>query len=358
MGQQESCHRRSVHIICIVIASYSCQGRGYLKSCRRPKRLLADPFQRRRNVARSLSHPRLFEYINDRIRAAYKYFAIPQTKAGPLFEDLDHGFLQQRLMETMRLLQEKAEKEDSREQSRDSSRVRHEQNEDNGRPQKQLQVTTEAIRSQGQEIMGQPVEDRNSQVQEGSASADVDSVAKSLDSLKLADCEQPTDTVGNHELHTAMSAVEEYAAKLVDSVIRQCIRNSQKEAAGADLAVDKGTAVDADNNDSPEIDLSSTEESCMKDAEDEEKDPGSSENEAAADVCHSTEATDEVSTGHVNSDNSQTVGLISNGSLIDGSAVSVVSADDLIFKFDENTLTDGQVGILNIEPSTTHLDQY
>jgi len=35
-----------------------------------------DPFYRKRNIARSLSHGQIYEYIDDRLRAAYKYFAV------------------------------------------------------------------------------------------------------------------------------------------------------------------------------------------------------------------------------------------------------------------------------------------
>ena len=36
----------------------------------------ADPFYRKRNIARSLSHGQIYEYIEERLRAAYKYFSI------------------------------------------------------------------------------------------------------------------------------------------------------------------------------------------------------------------------------------------------------------------------------------------
>ena len=73
--------------------------------------IISDPFLRKRNVARSLSHPRLFEYINDRMRVAYKYFAIPQTKAGPVVSDFDPQLLQKRLQENMKRLPDSGENE-------------------------------------------------------------------------------------------------------------------------------------------------------------------------------------------------------------------------------------------------------
>ncbi|XP_061681488.1 terminal uridylyltransferase 4 isoform X3 [Syngnathoides biaculeatus] len=47
-----------------------------------PRRRLAieDPFALKRNVARSLNSQMVFEYIQERFRTAYKYFACPQTK--------------------------------------------------------------------------------------------------------------------------------------------------------------------------------------------------------------------------------------------------------------------------------------
>uniref|UniRef100_A0A4W3I4E5 Terminal uridylyl transferase 4 n=1 Tax=Callorhinchus milii TaxID=7868 RepID=A0A4W3I4E5_CALMI len=49
-----------------------------------PKRRIAieDPFALKRNVARSLNSQMVFEYILERFRTAYKYFASPQTKDG------------------------------------------------------------------------------------------------------------------------------------------------------------------------------------------------------------------------------------------------------------------------------------
>ncbi|XP_066548158.1 terminal uridylyltransferase 4 isoform X3 [Amia ocellicauda] len=51
-----------------------------------PRRRLAieDPFALKRNVARSLNSQMVFEYILERFRTAYKYFACPQSKEGTL----------------------------------------------------------------------------------------------------------------------------------------------------------------------------------------------------------------------------------------------------------------------------------
>ena len=43
----------------------------------------SDPFSIKRNVARSVSHSHVFEYIYDRFRASYQYFGVTQTKDGP-----------------------------------------------------------------------------------------------------------------------------------------------------------------------------------------------------------------------------------------------------------------------------------
>ncbi|XP_077074701.1 terminal uridylyltransferase 4 [Siphateles boraxobius] len=49
-----------------------------------PRRRLAieDPFALKRNVARSLNSQMVFEYIQERFRMAYKYFACPQSRNG------------------------------------------------------------------------------------------------------------------------------------------------------------------------------------------------------------------------------------------------------------------------------------
>ncbi|XP_013381617.1 terminal uridylyltransferase 4-like, partial [Lingula anatina] len=46
------------------------------------KLAIEDPFSVKRNVTRSVSHSQIFEYIYDRLRAAYKYFGSPQFKDG------------------------------------------------------------------------------------------------------------------------------------------------------------------------------------------------------------------------------------------------------------------------------------
>uniref|UniRef100_T1JHR9 CCHC-type domain-containing protein n=1 Tax=Strigamia maritima TaxID=126957 RepID=T1JHR9_STRMM len=53
------------------------------------KRLaLEDPFSNKRNLARSISNHLVAEYIFDRFKTTYKYFGIPQTLTGPLFDKL------------------------------------------------------------------------------------------------------------------------------------------------------------------------------------------------------------------------------------------------------------------------------
>lgn len=42
----------------------------------------ADPFALKRNVARSLNSQMVFEYIQERFRTAYRYFACPQSRNG------------------------------------------------------------------------------------------------------------------------------------------------------------------------------------------------------------------------------------------------------------------------------------
>lgn len=50
--------------------------------------LSTDPFMRKRNVARSLSHSQVYEYIDERLRCAYKYFGIvPNGKLEFSFDD-------------------------------------------------------------------------------------------------------------------------------------------------------------------------------------------------------------------------------------------------------------------------------
>lgn len=46
---------------------------------------LTDPFVQKRNLTRTVSGNPVFEYIGDRLKATYKYFAIPQLSYGPLF---------------------------------------------------------------------------------------------------------------------------------------------------------------------------------------------------------------------------------------------------------------------------------
>lgn len=47
--------------------------------------LFADPFLQKRNLTRTVSGNPVFEYILERFKTSYKYFAIPQLSYGPLF---------------------------------------------------------------------------------------------------------------------------------------------------------------------------------------------------------------------------------------------------------------------------------
>ncbi|XP_016305973.1 terminal uridylyltransferase 4-like [Sinocyclocheilus anshuiensis] len=60
-----------------------------------PRRRLAieDPFALKRNVARSLNSQMVFEYIQERFRTAYKYFACPQSRNGA---NASRGLLRQK----------------------------------------------------------------------------------------------------------------------------------------------------------------------------------------------------------------------------------------------------------------------
>ena len=57
----------------------------------------SDPFAKRRNVASTVSHSHVFEYIYDRLRAAFHYFGVPQTTGGPAFTKVDTRKLEQQL---------------------------------------------------------------------------------------------------------------------------------------------------------------------------------------------------------------------------------------------------------------------
>ena len=61
-----------------------------------------DPYMRKRNVAKSVSHPHIYEYIDDRLRAAYLYFGNPQTKGGALLTLHDVGQLRKKLHENLK----------------------------------------------------------------------------------------------------------------------------------------------------------------------------------------------------------------------------------------------------------------
>ena len=54
---------------------------------------LEDPFMRKRSVTRALSHTAIFDFIYDRLRALYLYFAIPCNKDGPLIKVRRRNFL-------------------------------------------------------------------------------------------------------------------------------------------------------------------------------------------------------------------------------------------------------------------------
>ena len=71
----------------------------------------SDPFQVKRNVARCLNHVLLFEYLLERLGAAYLYFAVPRSHAGPLSKDEDLSQYHCMLRDKMRELQLESERD-------------------------------------------------------------------------------------------------------------------------------------------------------------------------------------------------------------------------------------------------------
>ena len=57
-------------------------------------------------MAKSVSHPHIYEYIDDRLRAAYLYFGNPQTKGGALLTLDDVGQLRRKLHENLKHMHE------------------------------------------------------------------------------------------------------------------------------------------------------------------------------------------------------------------------------------------------------------
>ena len=53
-------------------------------------------------MAKSVSHPHIYEYIDDRLRAGYLYFGNPQTKGGALLTLDDVGQLRRKLHENLK----------------------------------------------------------------------------------------------------------------------------------------------------------------------------------------------------------------------------------------------------------------
>lgn len=315
-------------------------------------------------MARSLSHPLLFEYINDRIRAAYKYFAIPQTEKGPLFDDIDPRVLQRQLQETMRLLQENSERSQSRDHSLEGSTAR-------GQPDKSRPVKSETTRDKAQlkhTVSQSSTESDQSQklspgqnaAKEADDGDEVDSAVKLLDALKVSSDDITLKKPTNSETHTpnlpcddeiavkpSTSSLEEIAAALLDSVIRNSIRRYREEVeATQDNQVNGPKAVeDKDSGEKPERSIEGQDKAEVKKTEE-----SSSSSEDGDDVVieeeESEDETDEVK--RENTAASQERPRVANGDvrgkgLVDGSTVSVITAEDLVFKFDESTLTDAQV---------------
>ena len=53
-----------------------------------------------------MSHSHVFEYIYDRLRAGYLYYGVPQTQEGPLLEKVDTSKLEHQLQENLKKLNE------------------------------------------------------------------------------------------------------------------------------------------------------------------------------------------------------------------------------------------------------------
>ncbi|XP_052397285.1 terminal uridylyltransferase 4 isoform X1 [Carassius gibelio] len=85
-----------------------------------PRRRLAieDPFALKRNVARSLNSQMVFEYIQERFRTAYKYFACPQSRNGA---NARRGLLRKRLRRSRMARSRSLDRKKSGEEDADSS---------------------------------------------------------------------------------------------------------------------------------------------------------------------------------------------------------------------------------------------
>lgn len=70
------------------------------------KYCILDPFISKRNIARTLSGIQIYEYICDRLHAAYSYFGIARTSDGPLFTEIDPNFIASQLRENLKKLVE------------------------------------------------------------------------------------------------------------------------------------------------------------------------------------------------------------------------------------------------------------
>ena len=56
--------------------------------CHRRGGFVSDPGCPKRNLTRVISHPKVYDFIDDQIRLCYKYFSIPQLESGPAYSSV------------------------------------------------------------------------------------------------------------------------------------------------------------------------------------------------------------------------------------------------------------------------------
>lgn len=292
----------------------------------------------------------MFEYIYDRMRAAFHYFGVPQTKKGPVFTDISSSKLEHKLHKDLSKLHEGAESTNKPVVGRGISRS---QEKCVSRPQEkcisQSQEKSESDQQDGDVVIEElEYGDTEGQKPPSSGQKEFSSVEHNQSEIKPVIDSQ--DVEGNGSL-----SEKEKTEKFVEELVRDLIKSSLAEiqmmvGATKDLTDSKNLVDKSSQNDMhshtlvKDMALKKKDEQSVKDNEDV-KNTEEEEDESSESVEDCGEDEEDESKGDISSGTEKEDEEDLESSVYDEELVSQLKEEDLVFMFDEATLCDGKVSV-------------
>ena len=290
-----------------------------------PFYVISDPFPKKRNVARSVSHSHVFEYIYDRMRAAFHYYGVPHTKKGPVFTDISPSKLEDKLHRDLSKLHEGAVT-----------------------PQPKPSPTEEktVVTQVESDVVVEDIESDNSDSKPEDNSTENNVTNSHKDSVaETPVIEESVQINGNL---SEKEQTEKFVERLVNEILRKSIEEIRNQMAQTTDSVDNNHSEKTENNveslgalmkdmnlENGKVESETNEEKEVAESTDDEETDSSDEDEDSENEkdLDNTEKEDE--------DDLDSSGVYSED------IVAQLKEEDIVFKFDATTLADGKVSALN-----------